>query len=56
MDSLILEAFLIMPQLMLGSQKMPLNVDIKKHFGKTPQKIFYFHVLDDVLINASKGL
>jgi len=40
----------------LGNQKMPLNVDIKRHYGKTPQKIFYFHVLAGVLINASKGL
>jgi hypothetical protein len=40
----------------LGSQKMPLNVDIKRHFEKTPQKTFYVHVLDGVLINASKGL
>jgi len=35
---------------------MPLKVDIKRHFGKTSQKIFYFHVLAGVLINASKGL
>jgi len=35
---------------------MPLKVDIKRHFRKTPQKTFYFHVLEGVLINASKGL
>jgi len=38
----------------LGSQKMPLNLDIKMHSGKTPQKTFYFHVLDGVLTNALK--
>jgi len=35
---------------------MPLNVDIKRHFGKMLQKTFYFHVLDGILINVSKGL
>jgi len=40
----------------LGGLKMPLNVDIERHSGKTPQKTFYFHVLDDILINALKGL
>jgi len=35
---------------------MPLNVDIKRHSGKMPQKTFYFYVLDGVLINVSKGL
>ena len=40
---MILEAFIIMPPLMplnsiLGSQKMPLNVDIKRHFEKNASK------------------
>jgi hypothetical protein len=40
----------------LGTKKMLLNVDIKRHFEKTPQKTFYFHVLASILINDSKGL
>jgi len=40
----------------LDSKKISLNVDIKRYFGKTPQKTFYFHVLDGILINASKDL
>jgi hypothetical protein len=39
----------------VGTKKMPFYVDIKRHFGKTPQKTFYFHVLDGVLKSASKG-
>jgi hypothetical protein len=40
----------------LGSKKMPLNVNIKRHSRKMPQNTFYFYVLVGVLINALKGL
>jgi hypothetical protein len=68
MGNLVLEAFLITPPLclkansrvplksILGSKKMLLNVNIKRHFEKMPQKTFYSHVLASILINASKGL
>jgi hypothetical protein len=35
---------------------MPLNVDIRRHSGKMPQKTFYIYVIAGVFKNVLKGL